>query len=617
MYFNSIYFGACRMQLHTHTRLRSLALLSVVPILYGLTQDAVADTDGYRLPPQKILDVISAPPLPEVSTTRDGRWVLLQHRASLVGLDELATPVVTLAGHQVDPKTNGSYGTFRPNGTGFTLIRVSDQQRWPLTTPGKRLSRPLWAPDGRNFVFLHTAESGIELWVANVDTRETRALIGPEINAAGHAYDFPCTWMPDNRRILCLLVPKGRGSPPSGTVVPGPAVQESDLEAAPISVRPGMLRDAQDEALFDYYMTAQPTLVDIATGAREPVGEPGIYDTLEPSPNDELLLSIRVVRPYSYLLMSGRFPKVVEILNLPRRTVHSIASLPLDESGSPLAGYAFKGPRRFSWVPGMPATLAWIEPLDGGDPRTRTDYRDRLVVLDAPFTSQPVELIRTKGRMALSGTRWASGPYGNIAWGDRALAWVEELDFATRRKRIWLIDAKRRKRSPSLLFDFSADDASSDPGSPFLHSSVKAIANFKQDGDWLYLTGRTAGPEGDTSFLVRLNLENHRREPMFRSDGNAYEEIVSVLGPGQLVTRHETLSTPPVYYLTDLNGQQREALTSTALPSEDLRGIRAKRIHYHRADGLALSGDLYLPAGYVSGTPVPTVIWAYPRGLCE
>ena len=58
---------------------------------------------------------------------------------------------------------------------------------------------------------------------------------------------------------------------------------------------------------------------------------------------------------------------------------------------------------------------------------------------------------------------------------------------------------------------------------------------------------------------------------MFRSDGNAYEEIVSILGPRQVITRHETLSTPPVYYLTNVKGQKRQALTRTTLPSEDPR----------------------------------------------
>ena len=145
---------------------------------------------------------------------------------------------------------------------------------------------------------------------------ESRALIGPEINTAGHPLDLPCTWMPDGRRVLCLLVPQGRGTAPSKPAIPGPSVQESGPTAAPVKVRPGLLRDAHDEDLFDYYMTAQPTLVDISTGRSEPVGAPGIYDSVEPSPNGEFLLAIRVVRPYSYLLTALHFPKVVEVLSL-------------------------------------------------------------------------------------------------------------------------------------------------------------------------------------------------------------------------------------------------------------------------------------------------------------
>jgi dipeptidyl aminopeptidase/acylaminoacyl peptidase len=45
-----------------------------------------------------------------------------------------------------------------------------------------------------------------------------------------------------------------------------------------------------------------------------------------------------------------------------------------------------------------------------------------------------------------------------------------------------------------------------------------------------------------------------------------------------------------------------------------LKAVKKELISYHRADGVALSGTLYLPAGWTGADgPLPTLLWAYPR----
>jgi dipeptidyl aminopeptidase/acylaminoacyl peptidase len=41
--------------------------------------------------------------------------------------------------------------------------------------------------------------------------------------------------------------------------------------------------------------------------------------------------------------------------------------------------------------------------------------------------------------------------------------------------------------------------------------------------------------------------------------------------------------------------------------------VEKRLLVYRRADGLRLSGTLYLPPGYQPGTRLPVVVWAYPR----
>jgi dipeptidyl aminopeptidase/acylaminoacyl peptidase len=59
------------------------------------------------------------------------------------------------------------------------------------------------------------------------------------------------------------------------------------------------------------------------------------------------------------------------------------------------------------------------------------------------------------------------------------------------------------------------------------------------------------------------------------------------------------------------------AITSVVDPAPQLTGISKQLIKYERADGVQLSGTLYLPPGYQEGQRVPMVVWAYPREFVD
>jgi dipeptidyl aminopeptidase/acylaminoacyl peptidase len=56
-------------------------------------------------------------------------------------------------------------------------------------------------------------------------------------------------------------------------------------------------------------------------------------------------------------------------------------------------------------------------------------------------------------------------------------------------------------------------------------------------------------------------------------------------------------------------------VTAFTNPYPQLDGITREKVGYKRADGVDLTGDLYLPKGYDAKRdgPLPVIIWAYPR----
>lgn len=108
-----------------------------------------------------------------------------------------------------------------------------------------------------------------------------------------------------------------------------------------------------------------------------------------------------------------------------------------------------------------------------------------------------------------------------------------------------------------------------------------------------------------------------------------YEKAVEIFDNGLLLTRRESKSSPPNYYLTRLPmaaawdptpGDQDSQtvypipVTQFPHPQPQLLGVAKTHLHYVREDGVLLDAQLYLPAGYdpTRDGPRPCLMWAYP-----
>jgi len=569
-------------------------------ILYCLTllsTTRVAAQTPYRTPPQVIVDILDAPPLPAASISPDQRWLLLLEQRSMPTISEMAQPVLRLAGSRINPRTSGPQlpGPI----TGLLLKSITDgsERRIPVPTPAA-LSFVTWAPNGRSIAFVQTRDSGLALWIADVATGQTRALTGPTLNATDGS---PCEWMPDSARLLCRFVPDGHGSPPEAPRTPvGPTTQDATGRAAPAATFQDLLDNAYDEALYTHYFTAQLAIVAAASGQRTPLGRPAVFDDADVAPGGEYVLVARTLRPYSYLVPAGRFPKEIEVWNLSGEVARRIAQQPLAEN-IPIRGVRV-GPRGVNWRPDVPATLAWAEALDGGDPKSKVAHQDRVVTLAAPFAGEPVELIKLEKR------------HTALQWDTGGRVLVVEYDRERRWAKTWLADAARPNAAPRIVWDRSAEDRYGDPGFPLTRPTAAGDQVVQRSGDWAFLTSNGASPQGDRPFLDRFNLRTLKSERLWRADTVHYEAVVALLDDAgtRIITRRESRTEPPNYFVRDVRRGTLRPLTAFKDPAPQLTGIQKRLITYTRADGVPLSGTLYLPPGYTSGTRLPAVLWAYP-----
>jgi dipeptidyl aminopeptidase/acylaminoacyl peptidase len=585
------------------TVLAALVVLTFVPA-EGLARQ------GYQRPPQAVLDVLNAPVPPQavISPARD--YMLLAQGVRYPPISDLAQPMLRLAGLRINPNTSGPHRD--PYYVSLTLKRISDGTERKVELPqGARVGLPVWSADGRRFAFTNTTARGIELWAGEAAAARARRLEGAAVNAV---YGEPVQWMPDNHTLLVQTVPSGRGAAPAAETVPkAPNIQESSGRAGPVRTYQDLLRNAHDEALFDYYATSQLALVDAESGRSKALGGPGLFETAEPSPDGALVLVARLLRPYSYLHPADDFPKEVEVWDGGGKVVHKVASLPLADQ-VPIQGVP-KGPRSYQWRPTEPATLVWAEALDEGDPRKKAAHRDRILMLKSPFLGQPVEVFRTEHR------------FTSMQWDERgATAFVRDLDRDRRWTRTQLVDADKPGAPARVVWSHSTNERYEHPGTPLTRVLPNGRRVVLRHGDWVYLTGAGSSPEGDRPFLDRMNVQTFKTERLFRSDAQSYETVVALVTDDarQVITRRERPIEPSNYYVRTLGGADGtaavaaagdaglRALTNIPDPAPQLQGIRKQLVKYKRADGVDLSFTLYLPPGYREGTRLPTVVWAYP-----
>ena len=171
------------------------------------------------------------------------------------------------------------------------------------------------------------------------------------------------------------------------------------------------------------------------------------------------------------------------------------------------------------------------------------------------------------------------------------------------------------------LYDLAQTDAYNDPGDPVTTKNKwgREVIVTVDNGTKILMNNRTgSSAKGDLPFLAKFDLNTKKNDIIWRSAEGSYESVIDVLDPQRMtvVTRRETQTDVPNYFLKDLVRKIADRpLTAFANPYPQLEGVTKQKIFYKRADGVDLTGDLYLPKGYnkEKDGPLPVVMWAYPR----
>jgi dipeptidyl aminopeptidase/acylaminoacyl peptidase len=288
----------------------------------------------YKLPPPDFVAVLDSPPPPTAQLSPTRTAILLAEPKLYPSISELAQPILRLAGVRISPRAGSLQRLTRLTGLSVQPLDAAPAVRISLPV-GSSVESPKWSHDGRMIAFLRDADDRVELWVADAATGNARAIAGARINdvlTGGLRGTGAFAWLRDNRRILAMLVPEGRGPVPAAARVPaGPNVQESFGRRSQMPTFPDLLTSAHDEDLFVHFGTSQLALVDTQSGKIERVGPPGLVTRAVASPDEKHLLVSSVRRPFSYRVPFFYFTRKHEVWDTAGRPVATIADLPTSD----------------------------------------------------------------------------------------------------------------------------------------------------------------------------------------------------------------------------------------------------------------------------------------------
>ena len=560
----------------------------------------------YKTPDRDVVAIIDAPPTPVALLAPGGQFVALVHYESHPPVALLARRHLPLAGIRIDPVLAGRQRVRRL--TGLSVLRLADGTEQVVTLPdGAQPSVPMWAPDGRAFAFTVDEPDGISVWVADAGSATARQVPGLRVRdvLGGDPLTIGAAvrWTRDGSALLALGAPDGTAEPSGAPAEP--RIEETAGKRSQMATYQDLLRTDADADAFEALATTVPLRVEPRTGAAKELGPPGLYQRLSDSPDGEHLLVHRIRRPFSFRVPYQYFARRVEVWSAAGDLERVVADLGVSDE-VPRQGVP-TGPRQVSWEERAPASLAWTEALDGGDPVAPAEHRDRIMRLAAPFTGEPERAFDVQHRC--------------LGWLDldephRVL--LTEHDRDRRWLTTWICDLAEPDRR-RILFDHSMDDAYADPGSPLMVTNPDGSRTVLQDGSVIYLRGDGSTPEGDRPFLDRLDLETTQQERLYSSPPDGLDHVLGFPGDadpprGEVVLWHESRAEPPNLYRTALDGSGSRALSGWPDPHPQLTGSQKRLIVHDRGDGVQLSGMLHLPPGYdpATGGRLPLLIWAYP-----
>ena len=622
--------------------------------------DEVLKKEGWVKPPAVVERIITTPRT-DISfslPSPDRKWFVRTAMPDRGDIRDYGKPHIYLGGLVVDVKANRARAMTMRAGTALTLVDPRTNTTKAIEVPkGATVSSPTWSPTGTQIAYVANFAEASHVFVADVATgKSTQLTRTPLLATLETGFD----WSVDGKTITVVLIPEGRGAPPThgpDGIEDGPQVRLTEGKTIPQRIHFSLLEDPHDRALLKYYTTGQLAQIDVKSKAARKIGAPAMIRGVDASPDGAYFRVTVMTEPFSYRVPTSSFGSIDQLWDRAGKVVAELGRTPLREGetgdddtpggfgrgATPAASDT--GKRNLQWNPVGPGMvylqsvfISSNEPPAGRAGRgagaagrggqsggARTPSSVRFMSWMPPYGPTDTKLI-------LEG----SGRLTNVAYSvDGKTMFIADsgLVFAAR-----TADPSRRfnlgrgvslgggggfGRGGRAGGGGGGDDTTALGGSvatrPGPHG--RAMVVVASDGKTVFVSG-TRNPNANWQtqaprpWLDKLDFESGQRSRIFDAPADGYDEIVAPLDDdyAQFIYTHETPTVVPDAWLKTVATGATTKLTSNKDVAPEVTQAQKKRMLVTRPrDGLKFWVDVTLPSDWRAGTRLPGIIWFYPR----
>lgn len=560
----------------------------------------------YQLPPQEILQLADADMPPSISTDRKAENAFLSYRSRYKTINELSERELRLAGLRINPVTNiNSRETFSEKITYFDLKTSKEKTIAGLPVKG-RFSNQSWNTSQSKFAVTNTTNKGVELWIVDVKTQAATKVYEDKLNAN---LGRPFNWISDTELIVNVIPASKKALiDTKDAIATGPTVSVADGKEAQNRTYQDLLQNKNDEFNFEQLAISELVKVNIETGAKSKWKDAAMYTDISTSPDGQYVLVNEIKKPFSYLVTYNSFPSTNIVYDINGKLIKEVDHKELQEVVPKGFSSTIMGKRGLNWRADKPNTLYWVEALDGGDANKPAEYRDALYQVTAPFTANKELLVKVKDR------------YRGVTWGNDEVAIVRDAWYNTRNESSYLFNPSNPNQEPIRFFSRNSQDAYNNPGSFVTEMNDYGYNVLAINKGKLMLVGEGVSAEGILPFVDDFDIKTQKTSRLWRAQkSDKLEAIARVIDPkkGIILEQIQSKTDYPNLYVRNIfqKGGKPKQVTFTKNPFEAMNKISKELITYKRADGVELSGTLYLPPNYdkTKKEKLPMLMWAYPR----
>lgn len=574
-------------------------------LFLGLSLNTFAQENlTYQKPSKSILDLVDYERAPSVSMDTKKEYMLLSYRNTYKTLEDLNQDEMRLGGLRINPTTNISSSVTYINNIKLRKIKEKTEIQVSGLPENPKITNLSWSPNEKKIAFSNTSRTGVSLWVVDIASAQAILLTEDNVNAN---MGNPFSWYNDNENILVKMLPKNRPAllDEKKNLPTGPIVSNASGAVSSNRTYQDLLKNTRDELNFENIVTAELYKVNLS-GTKSLFKEADMYADENFSPDGNYLMITTIQKPFSYIVPLNRFPSKTIVYDKEGKAIKVVNEVALNEIMPKGFMATRSGKRNMGWRNDQAATLYYVEALDEGNPENKVEYRDEVLQWKVPFKEKPSLLIKTKQRFA------------GIIWGDETTAVAMDEWYDTRNTKTYLFNPSDVQQEPKVISDRNSQDIYGDPGNfetvkNAFGSQVLAIKNNN-----LYLLGAGFTTKGQFPFISEFNLKTLQTKKIYTSGyTDKKEDLLSIenFKKGEVLVQIQSKNEFPNYYFRNIyKKEQLTPITSFKNPFESIKNVSKEVIQYKRKDGVALSGTLYLPAGYdkLKKEKLPLLIWAYP-----